>query len=72
MQTNALKTVKDYEREALERIRRMSLAAADLEVKGSYRKGAGGTAGASSLPGLGEILFDDIANESSLAVENTS
>lgn len=34
MQTKALETAKKYEKEALERIRRMSLAAADLEVRG--------------------------------------
>ncbi|TGJ81659.1 hypothetical protein E0Z10_g7087 [Xylaria hypoxylon] len=69
MQAKALKTVKDYEEEALERIRRMSLAAADLEIKGSNRKGAGG---AGSLPGLGEILLDDITSESNLGIESTS
>ncbi|KAI1277598.1 26S proteasome subunit RPN7-domain-containing protein [Xylaria sp. FL0933] len=72
MQMNALTTVKDYEREALERIRRMSLAAADLEVKGLGRKGAGGPAGGSSLPGFGEILLDDIPSEPNLAVEGVS
>ncbi|KAI1125218.1 26S proteasome subunit RPN7-domain-containing protein [Nemania abortiva] len=69
MQTKALKTVKDYEREALERIRRMSLVAADLEVKGLPRRGLGG---AGSLPGLGEILLDDIGGEPSLDIESTS
>ncbi|KAK7751050.1 hypothetical protein SLS62_007035 [Diatrype stigma] len=38
MQTKALETAKRYEKEALERIRRMSLAAADLEVKGVPKK----------------------------------
>jgi COP9 signalosome complex subunit 1 len=55
MQTKALDTARNYEREALEHIRRMSLAAAEHEVKGSNRKGTGG---AGSLPGIGEI-FDD-------------
>ncbi|RWA12919.1 hypothetical protein EKO27_g2149 [Xylaria grammica] len=72
MQTRASETVRDYEGEALERVRRMSLAVADLEVKGSTRKGTGGAGGAGSLPGLGEILLDDIASESSLVVESTS
>ncbi|KAI8947350.1 26S proteasome subunit RPN7-domain-containing protein [Xylaria longipes] len=63
MQTKALETVKNYEREALERIRRMSLAAADLEVKGTHRKGAGGT---NSLPSLGDILPEDGASEPNL------
>ncbi|KAI0184679.1 26S proteasome subunit RPN7-domain-containing protein [Xylaria flabelliformis] len=66
MQMNALETVRNYEREAVERIRRMSLAAADLEVKGSHRKGAGG---AGSLPGLGEILHDDGVNDPNLVAD---
>ncbi|KAI2638275.1 26S proteasome subunit RPN7-domain-containing protein [Xylaria nigripes] len=57
MQTKALDTIKMYEKEALERIRRMSLAAADLEVKGSTRKG---TVAASNASGLGEIILDDV------------
>lgn len=39
MQTKGLETAKKYEKEALERIRRMSLAAADLEVRGTPKKG---------------------------------
>ncbi|KAI1173918.1 26S proteasome subunit RPN7-domain-containing protein [Nemania sp. FL0916] len=66
MQTRSLDIIKQYEREALERIRRMSLAAADLEVKAPNRKGLGG---AGALPGLGEILVDDVANGQSHAVE---
>ncbi|KAJ8124725.1 hypothetical protein O1611_g8916 [Lasiodiplodia mahajangana] len=69
MQAKALETVKNYEKEALERIRRMSLAAADLEVKGLARKGAGG---AGSLPGLGEILLEDVGGEHSLDIESIS
>lgn len=34
LQSKALATVRSYEKEALESIRRMSLIAADLEVKG--------------------------------------
>lgn len=41
MQTKGLEAAKNYEKEAIERIRRMSIAAADLEVKGYSRKGAG-------------------------------
>ena len=37
MQAEALKTVRDYEKEAIERIRRMSLATAGLELKGSRK-----------------------------------
>lgn len=43
MQTHGLEVARNYEKEALERIRRMSLAAADLEVKPTPRKGAGST-----------------------------
>ncbi|KAI1082184.1 26S proteasome subunit RPN7-domain-containing protein [Whalleya microplaca] len=56
MQTKALEAARNYEKEALERIRRMSLAAADLEVKGS-RKNILSSSG--SLPGVGEIWADD-------------
>lgn len=54
MQTTALETAKNYEKEALERIRRMSIIAADLEVKGHGRKGAPGSAG-----GMSDVWFDD-------------
>ena len=73
MQMKVLQNVRDYNKEALERLRRMSLAAADLEVKGSSRKGAGGPAGASSLPGLSDILLDDdITNGSAEAIEGAA
>lgn len=54
MQTKALEAAKNYEKEALERIRRMSIVAADLEVKGHGRKGvaAGGS-------GISDIWYDD-------------
>lgn len=55
MQTKGLETAKNYEREALERIRRMNIAAADLEVKGT-RKGMGNPM--SSIGG-GETWFED-------------
>ncbi|ORY70050.1 COP9 signalosome complex subunit 1 [Pseudomassariella vexata] len=41
MQANALEAAKNYEKEALERIRRMNIVAADLEVKGTARARAG-------------------------------
>ncbi|KAH8668315.1 26S proteasome subunit RPN7-domain-containing protein [Xylariales sp. PMI_506] len=41
MQLKSLEAAQNYEKEALERIRRISIAAADLEVKGSLRKGGG-------------------------------
>ncbi|KAL7626570.1 hypothetical protein AAE478_003342 [Parahypoxylon ruwenzoriense] len=56
MQTKALEAAKNYEKEAIERIRRMSITAANLEVKPPH-KGAGG--GAGSLPGVGEIWQED-------------
>ena len=55
MQTTALETARNYEKEALERIRRMSLAAADLEVKGSRKFAAN-----AGLAGPNEVAFDDI------------
>jgi COP9 signalosome complex subunit 1 len=46
MQSAALSTAKAYEKEALERIRRISIASAELEVKGQRKQ--------SSIPiGLG-------------------
>ncbi|KAI1374687.1 26S proteasome subunit RPN7-domain-containing protein [Hypoxylon crocopeplum] len=56
LQQNALKNAKEYEKEALDQIRRMSIVAAGLEVRGS-QKGAGG--GAGSLPGVGDVWMDD-------------
>ncbi|KAH7041317.1 26S proteasome subunit RPN7 [Microdochium trichocladiopsis] len=41
MQNKALETARNYEKEAVDRIRRISLAAADLEVKGTSRKAPG-------------------------------
>jgi COP9 signalosome complex subunit 1 len=54
MQTKALETAKNYEKEALERIRRMSIIAADLEVKGHGRKGPGAVGS-----GLSDVWFDE-------------
>ncbi|KAI6082882.1 26S proteasome subunit RPN7-domain-containing protein [Hypoxylon rubiginosum] len=51
-QKKALDTAKNYENEALERIRRMSLASAGLEVKGSHKIGG------NSLPGVGDIWYE--------------
>ena len=55
MQKKVLETAKMYEEEALERIRRMSLASAGLEVKGTHKLG---NFGGSSLPGVGDIWHD--------------
>lgn len=46
-----LEAAKNYEKEALERLRRMSIAAADLEVKGSKRIG-------NSLAPMGDQWYD--------------
>ncbi|KAK1779192.1 26S proteasome subunit RPN7-domain-containing protein [Copromyces sp. CBS 386.78] len=40
MQSYALQTFENYEKQALDRIRRMNIIAADLEVKGSRKPGA--------------------------------
>jgi COP9 signalosome complex subunit 1 len=62
LQAAALASTKAYEREALERIRQISLTSADLEVKGAKKivaatqanvgPGGGGE-------GVGDVLFDD-------------
>ncbi|KAI0199953.1 26S proteasome subunit RPN7-domain-containing protein [Astrocystis sublimbata] len=57
MQADALAMVKKYERDAVERLRRMSIAAASLELKGTGRKGGGGDAG--DLPGFSDILHQE-------------
>ncbi|KAI1267292.1 26S proteasome subunit RPN7-domain-containing protein [Xylariaceae sp. FL1019] len=56
MQIKGLETAKKYEKEALERIRRMSIAAAELEVKGSQRKQQGMVTG--PISGMGGSLSD--------------
>jgi hypothetical protein len=48
-----LQTAKTYEKEALERVRRMSISAADLEVKGPKRGGAG-----PMLAGINDKWYD--------------
>jgi COP9 signalosome complex subunit 1 len=61
MQTQGLEAAKNYEKEAIERIRRMSIVAADLEVKGGNRKGAGG-----GLPSVSDTWFDDTRRQLSV------
>ncbi|KAI2612472.1 26S proteasome subunit RPN7-domain-containing protein [Hypoxylon fragiforme] len=56
MQREALQSIKLYEQEVIERLRRMGITAANLDVKG-LQKGGGG--GAGNLPGVGEIWADD-------------
>ncbi|KAH9887411.1 26S proteasome subunit RPN7-domain-containing protein [Xylariomycetidae sp. FL2044] len=57
MQFKGLEAARNYEKMALERIRRMSLAAAELEIKGYPRKGAGG--GAGNIPGLNDMWAEE-------------
>ena len=52
MQQTTLETAKSYEKEALERIRRMNIIAADLEVKGTKRSQGG-------IAGISESWADD-------------
>ncbi|KAI1469558.1 26S proteasome subunit RPN7-domain-containing protein [Daldinia caldariorum] len=56
MQKKALDSAKNYEKEVLERIRRMNIAAADLEVK-NIKKIVGG--GAGNVPGVGDVWMDE-------------
>ncbi|KAI0512748.1 26S proteasome subunit RPN7-domain-containing protein [Xylaria bambusicola] len=72
MQMNALQTVRDYHKEALEQIRRMNIAQAELEVKGPVRKGVSGSAGSGSLPGISDMLSDDIMSESTQVIEGVA
>lgn len=44
MQQSALKTAENYERQALDRLRRMGLTAADLELRGQKKMGGHGFA----------------------------
>ncbi|KAI5863247.1 26S proteasome subunit RPN7-domain-containing protein [Durotheca rogersii] len=74
MQTEGLLAAQNYEKEAIERLRRMSLAAANLEVKvppkaaGSRLDGSMGP-----LPGVGEIWLDEARrNENSVDTTMTS
>jgi COP9 signalosome complex subunit 1 len=39
MQGSALRAAEDYEKQALDRLRRMGLAAAELELKGGKKSG---------------------------------
>lgn len=55
MQKKSLEAAKSYEKEAIDRIRRMNIVAADLEVKAS-RKGPGG---AGQISGLGDGWPED-------------
>ena len=60
MQQKALETAKKYEREALERIRRMSLAAAELEVKAVPKKAGSGIPDAWLEDSRRQLTTDDM------------
>jgi len=51
MQESALRAAENYEKQALERLRRMGLAAADLELKGGKKMGL--------FPGQGELMMEE-------------
>jgi COP9 signalosome complex subunit 1 len=55
MQKNALQVAQNYEREAKERLRRISLAAAGLDVVGAKKATAAVAAGSS----LDEAWYDE-------------
>lgn len=56
MQQKALTTARHYQKEARERIRRMNIVAAELEVKGPKK---GGNGGSGAIPGVGELWSGD-------------
>lgn len=57
LQTKTLETVKSYEKDALDRIRRMSILAAELEVKGQRKQQAVGGGGQAAD---GDPVYADI------------
>ncbi|OTA95127.1 hypothetical protein M434DRAFT_69905 [Hypoxylon sp. CO27-5] len=67
MQKKALDAAKNYEKEALERIRRMNIVAANLEVKPGRNTIGGGTG---SLPGVGDTWPDDPRSQPSSGKTN--
>lgn len=60
MQRSALDTARNYEKEAVERIRRMSLYAADLEVSGSRRQLAGGSQSQTMQAQMSDLGYEDL------------
>ncbi|KAK3333694.1 26S proteasome subunit RPN7-domain-containing protein [Cercophora scortea] len=55
LQSTALATAQSYEKQAIDRLRRMSLAAADLELKGQRKT----STAFSGLGGVGDIIYDE-------------
>jgi COP9 signalosome complex subunit 1 len=60
LQKSALETARNYEKEAVERIRRMSLIAADLEVKGSRRQLPGGGQSQTMQAQMSDLVYEDL------------
>ncbi|KAI1435754.1 26S proteasome subunit RPN7-domain-containing protein [Xylaria sp. CBS 124048] len=71
MRMKALAAVARYEKEALERIRRMSIAASDLEVKGTIRKTAASVSGGPPST-VGELVTDEFTNSEDIGTDNTT
>ena len=59
VQNAALETARNYEKEAVERLRRMSLVAADLEVKGLRRQLGGGGQPPSMLAQVPDLGYEE-------------
>lgn len=57
LQATALESTRAYEREAMERIRHMSLSLADMEVRGAKRILP--SSSNSGPEGVGDVWFDD-------------
>ncbi|KAI1106901.1 26S proteasome subunit RPN7-domain-containing protein [Jackrogersella minutella] len=55
MQKKGLDSATTYEKDAIERIRRMNIVAADLEVKGSRKPPPTGPGGSLLFPGAGDL-----------------
>lgn len=62
MQTEALEAAQNYEKQAIDRLRRMGIAAADLEFKGQRKGGAGG-----NIIGAGQGFQNDLGYDESMA-----
>lgn len=54
MQDSALRSAENYERQALDRLRRMGLAVADLELRGAKKTGVHG------FSGQGDIAMEEM------------
>lgn len=66
MQTNALAVARKYEQEAKERLRRMNIIVAGLEVSGAKKQPAGGVGG----PELDEAWYEENIHMSGQVAEH--